>query len=87
MLLTQTDNLCKFKLYEMDPGGSLNTGHGRCYYNQKRSSAMESRTGRVFLVLSCMMFMAGGCAKHEMVKTDQGVAPAASASVKGAGKD
>ena len=43
---------------------------------------MESRTGRVFLVLSCMMFMAGGCAKHEMVKTDQGVAPAASAPVK-----
>jgi peptidoglycan-associated lipoprotein len=43
---------------------------------------MESRTGRVFLVLSCMMFMAGGCAKHEMVKTDQGVAPAASASEK-----
>jgi len=38
---------------------------------------MESMTGRVFLVLSCVMFMAGGCAKNEMVKKDEGIAPAA----------
>jgi len=40
---------------------------------------MESMTGRIFLVLSCVMFMAGGCAKNEMVKKDEGIAPAASA--------
>ena len=43
---------------------------------------MESRSGRVFLVLSCVMFMASGCAKHEMVKKDEGVAPTATAPEK-----
>lgn len=41
---------------------------------------------RVFLVLSCLMFVTGGCAKHEMVKTDEGIAPAASAPVKAPAK-
>ena len=43
---------------------------------------MESRSARVFLVLSCVMFMASGCAKHEMVKKDEGVAPTATAPEK-----
>ena len=43
---------------------------------------MERGSARVFLVLSCVMFMAGGCAKNEMVKKDEGIAPAASAPAK-----
>jgi len=43
---------------------------------------MESRMARVFLVMSCVMLMASGCAKHEMVKKDEGVAPAASTTAK-----
>ena len=43
---------------------------------------MERRTASVFLVLSCMMFMAGGCAKNEMVKKDEGIAPVASTPAK-----
>jgi len=43
---------------------------------------MESRATRVFLVLSCVTFMASGCAKNEMVKKDEGVAPAASTPAK-----
>ena len=43
---------------------------------------MESRTAKVFLVLSCVMFMAAGCAKNEMVKKDEGIAPTATAPVK-----
>ena len=38
---------------------------------------MKKQTAGVFLVLSCGMFAAGGCAKHELVKKDEAVAPAA----------
>ena len=47
---------------------------------------MESRAARVFLVLSCVAFMAAGCAKQELVKKDEGVAPAATSPAKAAVK-
>ena len=43
---------------------------------------MERRTASVFLVLSCVMIMASGCAKNEIVKKDEGIAPVATAPVK-----
>jgi len=60
---------------------SLNAGQGRCHYNQKER-AMERRTASVILVLSCVMIMASGCAKNEIVKKDEGIAPVATAPVK-----
>jgi peptidoglycan-associated lipoprotein len=36
----------------------------------------------MFLVLSCGMLFAGGCAKHEMVRKDESISPAASAAAK-----
>lgn len=38
---------------------------------------MSKHATGVFLVLCCGMLIAGGCAKHEMVKKDESIAPAA----------
>ncbi len=44
---------------------------------------MKEQAKSVLLVLgSCVLLAAGGCAKNEMVKKDEGIAPAASASAK-----
>ena len=44
---------------------------------------MKRMTGAViFLVVSCGMLLAGGCAKHELVKADEAIAPAASTVAK-----
>ena len=40
---------------------------------------MERGSVRVLLVLSCVVLVAGGCAKNEMVKKDEVIAPATSA--------
>lgn len=40
---------------------------------------MKKRAAVVFLVLSCGMLVAGGCAKQELVKKDESIAPAATA--------
>jgi peptidoglycan-associated lipoprotein len=44
---------------------------------------MKKQTAGVLLVLgSCVLLTAGGCAKNEMVKKDEGIAPVASAPAK-----
>jgi len=44
---------------------------------------MKKQTASVLLVLgSCVLLATGGCAKNEMVKKDEGIAPVASAPVK-----
>ena len=40
---------------------------------------MNMRAVGVVLVSGCLLLGAGGCAKHEMVKKDEGIAPAAAA--------
>lgn len=41
---------------------------------------MERHAAGIVIVLSCVMLFAGGCAKKEMVKKDEGMAPAATTS-------
>jgi peptidoglycan-associated lipoprotein len=43
---------------------------------------MRTKTVRVFLVVSCGLLFAGGCAKQEVVKKDEPIAPAATAVAK-----
>jgi peptidoglycan-associated lipoprotein len=44
---------------------------------------MKKQTASVLLVLgSCVLLAAGGCAKHDMVKKDEGFSPVASAPAK-----
>lgn len=44
---------------------------------------MKKQTAGVLLVLgSCVLLAAGGCAKHDMVKKDEGLSPVASAPAK-----
>ncbi len=44
---------------------------------------MKKQTASVLLVLgSCVLLAAGGCAKHDMVKKDEGLSPVASAPAK-----
>ena len=43
---------------------------------------MKKHAVSLFLVLSCATLIAGGCAKHEMVKTDEPIVPAAAATAK-----
>lgn len=43
---------------------------------------MRTQTVGMFLVVSCAMLFAGGCAKHEMVKKDEGIASAATSAAK-----
>jgi peptidoglycan-associated lipoprotein len=38
---------------------------------------MRTTSAGIFLVLSCGMLFAGGCAKHELVKSDESIAPSA----------
>jgi len=45
---------------------------------------MRTQTVGMFLVVSCGMLFAGGCAKHEMVKKDEGMAPAAASAASAA---
>ncbi len=41
---------------------------------------MKNHGVRVFLILGCIMFVAGGCAKNEIVKKDEQVSPVSTAS-------
>jgi len=43
---------------------------------------MGRNAAGVVVAVSCVMLFAGGCAKHELVKKDEGIAPAAAAPVK-----
>ena len=43
---------------------------------------MRTTSAGIFLVLSWGMLFAGGCAKHELVKSDESIAPAAAAGAK-----
>ena len=43
---------------------------------------MRKQAAGMFLVASCGMLFAGGCAKHELVKKDEPIAPAATAAPK-----
>ena len=43
---------------------------------------MRTQAVAMFLGVSCGMLFAGGCAKHELVKNDESLAPAATTAVK-----
>jgi peptidoglycan-associated lipoprotein len=51
-------------------------------YLNKRRTVMKMSAAGVVLIGGCMLMLAGGCAKHEMVKKDEGITPAASPAVK-----
>ncbi len=48
---------------------------------------MKRHVAGVFLVAGCMMLVAGGCTKEQVVKKDEGVAPTAAVAPAPAGKE
>ncbi len=64
------------------PGLSDQRDRAGIFNRQKEKKVMRKQAAGMFLVASCGMLFAGGCAKHELVKKDEPIAPAATAAPK-----